>query len=50
MSEKNSKSQKFKNLTKFIEDFSLFIKNVIVLLEKILKVKIEKFQGRKTEE
>ena len=34
MSEKNSKSQKFKNLTKFIEDFSLSVKKCYCIARK----------------
>ena len=44
------RNQKFKNLIKFFEDFSLFIKqcyHTVCSVEKIQRVKILKPQGQK---
>ena len=50
---KNEKrNQKFKELIKFIEDFSWFMKQnccIVWSVEKIQKVKIQKLQRQKTE-
>ena len=51
--EEERRNQKFKDLIKFIEDFSLFIKqcyHIVWSVEKIQKVKIQKLQGQKMEE
>ena len=47
------RNQNFQDLIKFIEDFSLFIKqsySIAWSVEKIQKIKIQKLQDQETEE